>query len=131
MVGALPDRARERVEIGDQPAPEKNPLALNAIREDVPHGDTVMGAKLNETSGGTLYRVKKTSIYIDASLDAGVARLAAARGVTKAEAIRQILARAVNDQGRVRISAIGVGAGPGDVADELDRHLSETGFGES
>jgi len=81
--------------------------------------------------GGTLYEVKKTSVYLDPSLDAALSREAAARGLTKAELIRRTLERAVSDSKRPRITAIGVGEGPGDVADEVDRHLAETRFGEA
>ncbi len=74
--------------------------------------------------------MKKTTVYLEPELDRAVARLAAERGITKAEAIRQALANAVRETARPRISAIGVGAGPGDVADDVDRHLAESGFGE-
>jgi len=74
--------------------------------------------------------VKKTSIYLDPELDRALARLAASRGVTKAEAIRRALADAVAGAPRPRATAIGVGEGPGDVAGDVDRHLAETGFGE-
>jgi predicted transcriptional regulator len=75
--------------------------------------------------------MKKTSIYLDPDLDRALARLASAEGITKAEAIRRALARAVAEAPRPRISAIGVGEGPGDVADDVDRHLAETGFGDA
>ena len=82
--------------------------------------------------GGTLSRsMKKTSIYLDPSLDRGLARLAAREGITKAKYIRQVLEEAVSGSPRPRIRAIGVGSGPGDVAGDIDRHLAETGFGES
>ena len=74
--------------------------------------------------------MKKTSIYLDPQLDRALARLAASSGVTKAEAIRRALANAVADTARPRITAIGVAAGPGDVADDVDRHLAETAFGD-
>jgi predicted transcriptional regulator len=74
--------------------------------------------------------VKKTSIYLDADLDARLARRADAEGITKAELIRRALERAVAG-GRPRITAIGVGSGPGDVAENTDRHLAETGFGDA
>lgn len=73
--------------------------------------------------------MKKTSIYLDQDLDASLERLAAQQGITKAEAIRKALWRAVRSAPRPRISAIGVGEGPGDVADDVDRHLEDTGFG--
>jgi predicted transcriptional regulator len=75
--------------------------------------------------------MKKTSIYLEPELDRAMERLAKARGITKAEAIRQALARAASDAPRPRISAIGLGAGPGDVADDVDRHLRETRFGDA
>ena len=74
--------------------------------------------------------MKKTSIYLDADLDARLARRADAEGITKAELIRRSLRRAVAGK-RPRITAIGVGNGPGDVADDTDRHLAETGFGDA
>mgnify|MGYP000173810307 CR=1 FL=1 len=79
---------------------------------------------------GTLRRVKKTSIYLDPELDRALSRLAEARGVTKAETIRRALFQAVEAAPRPRISAIGVGAGPGDVAGDVDRHLAESAFGD-
>jgi hypothetical protein len=74
--------------------------------------------------------VKKTSIYLEPELDLALARRAAARGITKAELIRQTLRAAVDGQKQPRLQAIGVGSGPGDVADNVDRYLLETGFGE-
>jgi trans-aconitate 2-methyltransferase len=82
-------------------------------------------------AGGTLRRVKKTSIYLEPELDRAMARLAERDGITKAEAIRRALARAIEGSPRPRITAIGVGFGPGDVADDVDRHLAQTGFGDS
>jgi predicted transcriptional regulator len=73
--------------------------------------------------------VKKTSIYLDAELDRALARLARARGITKAEAIRRTLAEAVAATDRPRIAAIGIGDGPGNLSTETDRHLAD-GFGE-
>jgi len=73
--------------------------------------------------------VKKTSIYLDAELDRAMQRLAEARGITKAEAIRRALTIAAQAAPRTRVTAIGIGEGPGDVADDVDRHLRETGFG--
>lgn len=73
--------------------------------------------------------MKKTSVYLDPVLDRALARLAEARGVSKAEVIRRGLERVVAEVPLVRISAIGVGEGPGDVADDVDRHLRESGFG--
>ena len=73
--------------------------------------------------------MKKTSIYLEPDLDLALARLAEREGITKAEAIRRALATAVADRSRPRISAIGVGKGPGDVVDRFDEYL--TGLGES
>jgi hypothetical protein len=64
-------------------------------------------------------------------LDAQLARKAEAEGITKAELIRRSLERAVGSTERPRITAIGVGEGPGDVADNVDRHLADTGFGDT
>lgn len=75
--------------------------------------------------------VKKTSIYLEPELDRALARLAAGRGITKAELIRKELSCVVSAEGRPRITAIGVVEGPGDVADGMDRHLAGTRFGES
>lgn len=74
--------------------------------------------------------MKKTSVYLDPELDRALARFAASRGLTKAEAIRRALADAVAGAPQPRVTAIGVGEGPGDVADDVDRHLAETGFGD-
>ncbi len=79
--------------------------------------------------GGTVCGVKKTTVYLEPELDRAIERLAAREGVSKAEAIRRALRDATRGLGRPRIRAIGVGRGPGDVADDVDRHLSETGFG--
>ncbi|MBA3330221.1 MAG: ribbon-helix-helix protein, CopG family [Actinobacteria bacterium] len=73
--------------------------------------------------------MKKTSLYLEPELDRALARRAAEAGITKAEAIRRALAQFVSDSSCPRIAAIGVGAGPGDVADDVDRHLAETHFG--
>jgi predicted transcriptional regulator len=75
--------------------------------------------------------VKKTSVYLEPELDRALARLAAQRGITKAELIRRTLADATKEGRRPRITAIGVGVGPGDVSADVDRHLAETGFGEA
>ena len=73
--------------------------------------------------------MKKTSLYLDPETDRALSRLAAAQGITKAEAIRRALVQAVAEAPRPRIAAIGVGEGPGDVADDVDRHLTRSGFG--
>ncbi len=73
--------------------------------------------------------MKKTSIYLDPDIDRALARLAEAQGLTKAELVRRMLAQAVAEEPRPRIRAIGIGQGPGDVADDVDRHLARTAFG--
>lgn len=73
--------------------------------------------------------MKKTSLYLEPELDEALDRLAADQGVTKAEAIRGVLRVAAPKARRPRITAIGAGEGPGDVASDVDRHLDETGFG--
>lgn len=75
--------------------------------------------------------MKKTTLYLEPELDRAVGRLAASRGVSKAEAIRSALRAATDGLERPRITAIGVAHGPGDVADDVDRHLVESGFGDS
>lgn len=72
--------------------------------------------------------MKKTSIYLDPELDLAIARLAEAQGISKAEAIRRAVARAVAGRSpRPRITAIGVGEGPGDVVDRFDDYLAGMG----
>ena len=73
--------------------------------------------------------MKKTTLYLEPELDRAIGRLAAKRGVSKAEAIRAALREATSRVERARITAIGVAEGPGDVADNVDRDLTETGFG--
>lgn len=73
--------------------------------------------------------MKKTSIYLEPELDRALARLAAAQGITKAEAVRRAVAAAVANTARPRITAIGVGEGPSDLAENDERYLAETGFG--
>lgn len=80
--------------------------------------------------GGTLRKVKKTSIYLEPELDLALARRAAVAGVTKAELIRDALRQAVGHT-RPRIRAIGVGEGPGDVSSDIDAALERTGYGRS
>jgi predicted transcriptional regulator len=75
--------------------------------------------------------MKKTTLYLEPELDRAVGRLAASRGVSKAEVIRSALRAATHQVERPRVTAIGVAHGPGDVADNVDRHLAETGFGEA
>lgn len=73
--------------------------------------------------------MKKTTVYLELDLDLALARLAAQRRVSKAEVIRAALRDAARQSERPRITAIGLVRGPGDVADNVDRHLADTGFG--
>jgi Ribbon-helix-helix protein, copG family len=74
--------------------------------------------------------VKKTSIYLEPSLDEALAKRAAEEGLTKAEFIRRGLASLVSKPKRPKLS-IGVYAGDGQsAANNVDRWLAETGFGE-
>ncbi len=75
--------------------------------------------------------MKKTSVYLEPEVDRALDLLARAQGISKAEAIRRAIDEAVRRVRRPRLSAIGVGAGPGGVADDVDRHLDETAFGRS
>lgn len=74
--------------------------------------------------------MKKTTLYLEPELDRALERLATQEGVSKAEVIRIALRDATRRVERPRITAIGVAHGPGDVAEDVDRHLGETGFGE-
>lgn len=74
--------------------------------------------------------MKKTSIYLQPELDRALSRAATAAGLTKAELIRRTLKEAIAERRRPRIAAIGVGEGPGDVADSVDQYLAETHFGQ-
>lgn len=75
--------------------------------------------------------MRKTTVYLEPELDRALARLAAWDGISKAEVIRRALREATREVKRPRMRAIRVGRGPGDVADDVDRHLAETGFGVS
>lgn len=81
--------------------------------------------------GGTIYGMKKTTVYLEPDLDRALNRLAASTGLSKSEVIRMALRKAVEEAPRPVVTAIGVGEGPGDVAGDVDRHLTETKFGES
>ncbi len=73
--------------------------------------------------------MKKTTLYLEPEVDRALGRLAARRGVSKAEVIRDVLREAADRVERPRIRAIGIARGPGDVAGNVERHLEETGFG--
>jgi hypothetical protein len=77
-----------------------------------------------------LWRMKKTSIYVDPAVDRALVRRATAEGTTKAALIRAALAAAAAPAQRARPRACGVFDGPGDLARNVDRYLSSTGFGE-
>jgi predicted transcriptional regulator len=74
--------------------------------------------------------MKKTSIYLDPEVDRALGRRATAEGTTKAALIRSALADAVTPARRTKPRACGVFEGPGDLAQNVDRYLSDTGFGE-
>jgi hypothetical protein len=81
-------------------------------------------------TSSTLYRVKKTSIYLEPELDRALTRYASARGISKAEAIRRAISEIVGKTRRPRLRAIGViRSGASDVSSNVDRYLAETGFG--
>ena len=73
--------------------------------------------------------MRKSSIYIEEDVDLALARRAAAEGRTKADLIRQALRDAAGPALRVKPRAVGVFAGPPDLAAHADEHLAETGFG--
>jgi hypothetical protein len=74
--------------------------------------------------------VKKTSIYLEPSLDEALAKRAAEEGLSKAEFIRRSLATVVGKPKRPKLSS-GVYEGDGEsAANNVDRWLAETGFGE-
>ena len=73
---------------------------------------------------------KKATVSLEPDVDTALGRLAAQRGITKAELVRRILRETVEAELRPPITAIGVGEGSGDVSTDIDRHLAETDFGE-
>jgi len=75
--------------------------------------------------------MKKTSLYIDDSIDRALAVRAAEQGITKAELIRSSLSAVVSRPRRVKPKAIALvtGGKPG-IARDIDSYLDETGFGE-
>lgn len=75
--------------------------------------------------------MKKTSLYIDESIDRALAVRAAERGVTKAALIRSALGAAVSGPRRVKPKAVAlVRDGKPGIARDLDAYLADTGFGE-
>lgn len=76
--------------------------------------------------------VKKTSVYLDPDLDRALGRLAADERRSKASLIREAIAQRLgNAAGQPRMTSVGTGAGPGNVASDVDRHLDGSGFGET
>jgi hypothetical protein len=74
--------------------------------------------------------LKKTSIYLEPDIDRALDRRAAAEGTTKAALIRLALAEAAAPARHPRPQACGVFDGPEDLAQEADRYLAQSGFGE-
>lgn len=75
--------------------------------------------------------MKKTSIYLEPSLDKALAERAAQEGLTKAELIRRSLAAVV---GRPKRPKLAVGVFSGDArgaAGNVEHRLAEAGFGEA
>lgn len=82
-------------------------------------------------TGGIVGDVRKTSIYLDDSVDVALSRRAAREGKTKAELIREALREAAGTTIRVKPTARGVFDGPADLSSRADEYLTEAGFGES
>ncbi len=74
--------------------------------------------------------MKKTSLYLPPDLDRALTRRAAERGVSKAELMRGALAAAARPRRAGRVPrGRGMFEGPEDLAESLDEHLAELGFG--
>ena len=74
--------------------------------------------------------MKKTSLYLPPDLDRALTRRAAERGVSKAELMRGALAEAARPPATSRPPrGRGLFEGPEDLAESLDEHLAELGFG--
>ena len=82
----------------------------------------LLGGAPTPTPTVTLYRVKKTSVYLEPDLDEALARRAADEGLTKAEFIRRTLAGAVQRPKRPKPRAVGLRRrrSGGSVAENLD-----------
>jgi hypothetical protein len=73
--------------------------------------------------------MKKTSLYIDDSVDRALAVRAAERGITKAELIRSALGAVAADPHRAKPQAIAlVKDGKPEIARDIDSFLDATGF---
>jgi hypothetical protein len=75
--------------------------------------------------------MKKTSIYVEPTVDRALARRASAEGTTKAALIRAALLAATAPAKRAKPLGCGVFAGPGDLSTNVEEYLAKTGFGES
>lgn len=73
--------------------------------------------------------MKKTSIYLEPSLDEALAKRAAEEGLSKAEFIRRSLAAVIGRPKRPKPS-VGVYSGDGRSAADVDAMLDKYGFGE-
>jgi hypothetical protein len=73
--------------------------------------------------------MQKSSIYLPEELNSALARAAERQRISKAEYIRQTLADSVKDE-MPRFRAVGVLKGPPDLASNIDRYLTESGFGQ-
>src|SRR5580704_15676786 len=89
----------------------------------------VLISKPRVAGGILLWRMKKTSIYLDPAVDRALVRRATAEGTTKAALIRAALAAATAPTKRAKPQGCGVFAGPGDLSTNVDKYLS--GFGEN
>jgi plasmid stability protein len=75
--------------------------------------------------------MKKTSLYIDDSIDRALAVRAAEQGITKAELIRSTLGAVVSGPAKVKPRAVAlVKDGKPGIARDIDSYLDETGFGQ-
>jgi len=74
--------------------------------------------------------VRKTSLYLEHSVDQALQRRAERDGVTKAEVIRRALAVAAEVTPPCALSAVGALDFEPVAVDDLDDELTRTGFGE-
>ena len=72
--------------------------------------------------------MRKTTIYLDDELDDAIEALAKAAGISKAEAVRRAIRAATETRPRARF-LVGIGAGPGDVSENLVAYLERDAFG--
>lgn len=73
--------------------------------------------------------MKKTTVYLEPSMDRDLQRIAEEEGVSKAQVIREALEVRTAEVTFPRITAIGVSKeGPTDLSQNVDRYLE--GFGE-